>query len=620
MGYQALLFCPDEKLSLVVSQVFGELDFSVELVHEPFAAVKKLMVQHYDAIVVDNENEQNAALLFKSARNSGSNHSSLAIALVAGQAGIAKAYRIGANLVLTKPINVEQTKGTLRVARGLLRKTSEAAAASAAVPAGPPGPTPVSAASLSQLDRRHAPRLTLAPIRPEISESEPSPSADTWSAESSGTFTGAFPGTTAAAAVEGKPAIAPLGATSNRITIAAEAESSAGQRGPSGAFNIAIENDAVDGGVTRKQVRSEEGPSLDAAAYPSDRDTMAVFPSSTGSATASAPAPEITTPAHGRNRIVESQPAGPSHKYPSSAVSHDATLDSAFTAAAANDGAPFAGMSKEGSGGLSANKKMLIAAIIVLALAALGYLCYGMLMKSNAIPAPHSVKLPQGSERPAANLDSQSSMPAPSADGPNIATTPSTVTVAANASSGPPLTVPDKTNVIRIALNPASKAAAEGAPADAPETRKPERPLFVKSVGRGTKSQIEESPPQLPTTVASANENDLSGVMSSTSSNVPKLTLTTIKISQGVSEGLLIKQIQPKYPRAALLAHSQGAVQIEATINKEGFVTHPKVLRGDPVLAHAALDAVNQWRYKPYYLDGVPVEIQTQITVNFRPN
>src|ERR1700690_687777 len=215
MGYQALLFCPDEKLSLVVSQVFGELDFSVELVHEPFAAVKKLMVQHYDAIVVDNENEQNAALLFKSARNSGSNHSSLAIALVAGQAGIAKAYRIGANLVLTKPINVEQTKGTLRVARGLLRNTSEAAAA-----------------------------------------------------------------------VEGKPAIAPLGATSNRITIAAEAESSAGQRGPSGAFNIAIENDAVDGGVTRKQVRSEEGPSLDAAAYSSDRDTMAVFPPSTGAATA----------------------------------------------------------------------------------------------------------------------------------------------------------------------------------------------------------------------------------------------------------------------------------------------------------------------------------------------
>src|ERR1700734_3850283 len=126
MGYQALLFCPDEKLASVVSQVFSELDFSIDAVHEPFAAVKKLMSQRYDAIVVDSENEQNASLLFKSARNSGSNQSSLAIALVEGQMGVAKAYRIGANLVLTKPINVEQAKGTLRVARGLLRKNEGA--------------------------------------------------------------------------------------------------------------------------------------------------------------------------------------------------------------------------------------------------------------------------------------------------------------------------------------------------------------------------------------------------------------------------------------------------------------------------------------------------------------
>src|ERR1700723_2503051 len=138
MGYQALLFCPDEKLARVVSQVFSELDFSIDAVHEPFAAVKKLMSQRYDAIVVDSENEQNASLLFKSARNSGSKQSSLAIALVEGQMGVAKAYRIGANLVLTKPINVEQAKGTLRVARGLLRKNDPArpgAAATAASPA-----------------------------------------------------------------------------------------------------------------------------------------------------------------------------------------------------------------------------------------------------------------------------------------------------------------------------------------------------------------------------------------------------------------------------------------------------------------------------------------------------
>ena len=130
MGYQALLFCPDEKTARTVTQVLSELDFNVETCTEPFAAVKKLMSQHFDAVVVDCDNEQNATLLFKSARNSTSNQASLAVAVVEGQAGVAKAFRIGANLVLTKPINIEQAKGTLRVARGLLRKSDPAKPAS----------------------------------------------------------------------------------------------------------------------------------------------------------------------------------------------------------------------------------------------------------------------------------------------------------------------------------------------------------------------------------------------------------------------------------------------------------------------------------------------------------
>src|ERR1700749_949491 len=150
MGYQALLFCPDEKAARGVTQVLSELDFTVEPCTEPFAAVKKLMSQRFDAVVVDCDNEQNATLLFKSARNSTSNQTSLAVAIVEGQAGVAKAFRIGANLVLTKPINVEQSKGTLRVARGLLRKGEPgkaAAPASAAAPSASPTSSPVASAA-----------------------------------------------------------------------------------------------------------------------------------------------------------------------------------------------------------------------------------------------------------------------------------------------------------------------------------------------------------------------------------------------------------------------------------------------------------------------------------------
>jgi protein TonB len=108
--------------------------------------------------------------------------------------------------------------------------------------------------------------------------------------------------------------------------------------------------------------------------------------------------------------------------------------------------------------------------------------------------------------------------------------------------------------------------------------------------------------------------------MSSVAPNLPRPSLATLKISQGVSQGLLIKKVQPQYPQAALAVHAQGAVQIEATVNKEGNVINPKVLSGDPILGRAALEAVRQWRYKPYSLDGQPVEIQTQITINFKAN
>jgi protein TonB len=76
--------------------------------------------------------------------------------------------------------------------------------------------------------------------------------------------------------------------------------------------------------------------------------------------------------------------------------------------------------------------------------------------------------------------------------------------------------------------------------------------------------------------------------------------------------------VQPKYPPSALASHTQGTVEIEATIDKDGAVINPKVLKGDRILAGAALEAVRQWRYKPYYLDNQPVEIQTQITINFK--
>jgi protein TonB len=98
----------------------------------------------------------------------------------------------------------------------------------------------------------------------------------------------------------------------------------------------------------------------------------------------------------------------------------------------------------------------------------------------------------------------------------------------------------------------------------------------------------------------------------------PKPVLQTVNISQGVSQGLLIKKVSPIYPHNALTMRIEGAVELTTTISKTGDITHVKVLSGDAQLTRAAADAVKQWKYKPYLLNGEPVEIQTQITVNFK--
>jgi protein TonB len=79
-----------------------------------------------------------------------------------------------------------------------------------------------------------------------------------------------------------------------------------------------------------------------------------------------------------------------------------------------------------------------------------------------------------------------------------------------------------------------------------------------------------------------------------------------------------MKKVAPVYSPTALQLRKEGPVELTATINKEGAVTGVRVLSGDLMLAKSAVEAVKQWKYRPYLLNGEPVEIETQITVNFR--
>jgi protein TonB len=90
-----------------------------------------------------------------------------------------------------------------------------------------------------------------------------------------------------------------------------------------------------------------------------------------------------------------------------------------------------------------------------------------------------------------------------------------------------------------------------------------------------------------------------------------------VRISQGVTKGLLMQKIQPAYPPLARAARVQGDVVLSAVIDASGQITNLQLVSGHPMLVPAAFAAVKQWRYKPYLLNGQPVEVETTITVTF---
>ena len=87
--------------------------------------------------------------------------------------------------------------------------------------------------------------------------------------------------------------------------------------------------------------------------------------------------------------------------------------------------------------------------------------------------------------------------------------------------------------------------------------------------------------------------------------------------TSAMMEGLLIRRVEPVYPALAKIAGIQGTVVIVAVIGKDGGVENLQVASGHPLLVKSALDAVRQWRYRPYMLNNAPIEVETQITVNF---
>ena len=592
MSYQALLFCPDEKTARTVTQVLSELDFEVQACADTFGAVKKLMAAHFDAVVVDCDNEQNATLLFKSARNSASNQASLAVAVVEGQAGVAKAFRIGANLVLTKPINIEQAKGTLRVARGLLRKGD------------PSKPVPAASAPQPGVSASPPAPKSVLPPKPPAPPSKPAAPAPTAPVMEKPAARPAWPAPAArpvAAAHHSQPQEEEIPEISVEDILDMQPEAPAKAALPTAAApSIAAPT------ITAPSLAAPKLPTSGLPAAKGLPKAAPLRPSATsGSGAASAPAParEMHPPA---------VPETPSKTAADALFEPPATQEENESPTAAP--APsftFGGANvPETSGG---SKKILIA-VAVIALVAAGAYFGGTYYQDHGGNLPFLSK-PAPSVQPPAN-------PQPMA--PKASAAPITAPLTQPAPPAVTSTADDTSAAPAPAKSSTASGTSKPSPSASPATPKPASsepaPLVVKGgttpSGHAKVSAAEVAAPSVIGMAAGSSEQPPN--LGNSSGIAPRPMLESVHISQGVSQGLLIKKVSPSYPKTALNMRIEGNVELMATISRSGDITRVKVLGGDPQLARAASDAVKQWKYKPYLLNGEPVEIQTEVTVKFK--
>jgi periplasmic protein TonB len=144
--------------------------------------------------------------------------------------------------------------------------------------------------------------------------------------------------------------------------------------------------------------------------------------------------------------------------------------------------------------------------------------------------------------------------------------------------------------------------------ADDPSTQPPGGPTGGSEVGNGDPGFLPGVGDGLPTSLINGTRAILP---------TPPPTVTRAIRTSSMLEGNLIRRVEPVYPPLAKSARIQGPVVVYALISKVGTMENVRAVSGHPLLVPATIDAVSQWRYRPYILNGEPIEVETQITVNF---
>jgi TonB family protein len=600
MATRALLLCGEEKAVHAVARILDELDVSFEHSSDSAFTLKRLANQRFDLLLVDCDNAATATQVFNSARSSHLNKTAVAIAIVEGKAGVPNAFRLGASLVLTKPVSLEQARNTLRAAVGMIQKDTEAKpAASMAAAAGASTITsvaPAVAAAPATAAPAPAPPANSAPSSPPVaSAATPAPVvAATLPPASPTPLRLESPKQSAGPA----PALAPMSGDKPAASTRVPNPTTLPTREPKPALTDFAESPSSptpkDSAADLSSKLATDAPELGPLNSSSRRLETDLAKSKPDSA-------KTDTPGFGNRAALAVEP-----------FLEDETVETPQTLR--NGGVPsFGGLANRPFAGMerkrSSPKAVPVAALILVLMAAGSYAAWTTQpgfrnlvgweytrVRTLTGRQPQAAVAPSPQPASAQTESTPSAMPIqPEATVEQTATAPSQNPAGnpENASSSSPTasTVPALSVNARHDSHEGDQVKADSAE-HAKQASAPSRSGAAKSV-------------PLPT--AASNTSATAGSSSE-----------LLEVPEDYADDQVIHRVHPAYPRQARLKKLTGTVVLQAIVNKQGKVDSLQLLSGDPVLAQAAYDAVKQWRYKPYSHNGEPSEFQTRVTVDFK--
>lgn len=550
----ALLLSPDDQAVNAITGVLEEMSVSCERPLDGISAAQKLSSHNYDLVLVDCENLPAAKLIFDVCRRGKNGHNPVPIAIVDGRAGLPTAFRLGAELILTKPVAKDQARSTIRTAVGRVRKDKD----KDNVPA-ESIPNPTASVSAPPAVAAYAPAVAAATTASLTSFADSAPTITPSAVHA--------PGAVATAPALGRSALAP----------------SAPVRGVTSAPAAAATHKPAPLSSLSKSSPATAPPSASEGDSPLGDDPVLAELEMAELELANPVKPEVAEPAY-----TDSSKINKTVSKEESAAAAVAPVFSSYSQRQKPRGA--------------------LVALLMLAIAAAGFYAAwtyqpGFRATFQAVAQPQidrvlSLLGVAVAPTPANPVPAPVRAAAPVAPAASNSTTPASPDSATNATSG----TPDATEPSLGRATPAQSGTGSKTGVTSPATAPP------ASATTPTVSKAEAAQPNSTPNIAAA---------SPVGAPLPGESSVVILSSKG-AEKRLEHSVAPKYPVDARASGAEGTVVLKEVVDANGKVTGVRLVEGDATLATAAMQAVKQWRYRPYIRDGKVEPFQTVVILDFQ--